>query len=122
EPGFNGGPNGNLWIFVRVMPHEYFSRRGKKNLLDIKKKVGQAGFGAPVTVATGGGGGKLINTPGNQAGENFSLRGKGLSEAEHQRPARRPACGGAGGRANQADNRAAAVIRGAWPDFGRGGC
>src|SRR5262249_44422864 len=78
EPGFNGGPNGNLWIFVRVMPHEYFSRRENDILLDMKINVAQAALGATITVPTVEGDESLIIPPGTQSGKIFRVRSKGF--------------------------------------------
>jgi len=78
EPGANGGPNGNLYIYVRVSPHDYFQRRENDILLDMKINVAQAALGATITVPTVEGDEQLPIPPGTQSGKIIRLRGKGF--------------------------------------------
>jgi molecular chaperone DnaJ len=78
EPGYNGGPNGNLNILIRVAPHEYFTRRENDILLDIPINVAQAALGAAINVPTIDGQESLTIPPGTQSGKVFTLRGKGF--------------------------------------------
>jgi molecular chaperone DnaJ len=77
EPGENGGPNGNVQVFFRVQPHEFFKRREFDIILDFKINVAQAALGATVNIPTVDGDEKLTIPAGTQSGKVFTLRGKG---------------------------------------------
>ncbi|GAB4554058.1 MAG: molecular chaperone DnaJ [Anaerolineae bacterium] len=77
EPGENGGQPGNLQVFFRVTPHEFFKRRDHDIILDFKINVAQATLGAQVTIPTVDGDEKLNIPPGTQSGKVFTMRGKG---------------------------------------------
>ena len=48
QPGSNGGPNGHVYIGIRVKDHKYFRRQGDDILLDISINIPQATLGADV--------------------------------------------------------------------------
>jgi molecular chaperone DnaJ len=77
QPGANNGPNGNLYIEIRVKEHQYFHRKGNDLLLDLNINVAQATLGAEITVPTIDGTAKLNVPAGTQPGKVFTLRGKG---------------------------------------------
>lgn len=77
EPGDNGGPSGNVQIFFRVTPHEFFKRRENDIILDLKINVAQAALGTTIEVPTVDGPDKLKIGAGTQTGESFVLRGRG---------------------------------------------
>lgn len=77
EAGENGGPNGNVQVFFRVQPHEFFKRREFDIILDFKINVAQAALGATVTIPTVDGDEELSIPAGTQSGKVFTLRGKG---------------------------------------------
>jgi molecular chaperone DnaJ len=78
QPGTNGGPNGNLFLVVDVVPHEYFKRRGEDILLDLDINIAQAVLGAEIEVPTVDGPEHLNIPSGTQPGKVFNLRGKGV--------------------------------------------
>ncbi len=47
-----GGPAGNLYVHIRVKPHEFFVRHGKQIHLDMPINVVQAALGADIEVPT----------------------------------------------------------------------
>jgi molecular chaperone DnaJ len=77
EPGENNGPNGNLMVAIKVLPHEIFRRRENDILLDIQLNVAQAALGAKLTVPTVDGDEQIDIQPGTQSGKVFRLRGHG---------------------------------------------
>jgi molecular chaperone DnaJ len=78
ETGDTGGPSGNVQVFFRVQPHEFFKRRENDILLDWKVNVAQAALGAAVQVPTVDGEPETLNIPpGTQSGKIFTVRGKG---------------------------------------------
>ncbi len=78
QPGENGGPNGNLYLVIRVLSHRYFKRRENDILLDLDINIAQATLGAEVEVPTVDGPAKLKIPAGIQPGKVLRMRGKGV--------------------------------------------
>jgi len=79
EPGTNGGPAGDLYIFLEVKEHQYFERRGSDLYCTIPVSVTQAALGATIKVPTMHGEEALEIPEGTQSGQIFRKRGKGLA-------------------------------------------
>lgn len=77
-PSTNGGPPGNLYVFLAVKPHPVFKRQGDNILLDLRINVAQATLGAEIDIPTLAGNEKFKIKPSTQPGELFYLRGKGV--------------------------------------------
>ncbi|MEA3440682.1 MAG: molecular chaperone DnaJ, partial [Chloroflexota bacterium] len=78
QPGVNGGPNGNLFIALKVKAHKYFRRREYDVLLDLNINIAQATLGADVEIPTVDGPTMLKIPNGTQPGKILRLRGKGI--------------------------------------------
>ena len=78
EPGENGGPNGDLYFFIYVEPHEFFERRDNDIYCRVSISFAQAALGATVEVPTLAGMEKLKVPRGTQSGKTFRLKGKGI--------------------------------------------
>lgn len=78
EPGTNGGPAGDLYIFLEVKEHPLFERRGADLYCTIPVSITQAALGAKITVPTLKGEEELELAEGTQSGQIFRKRGKGL--------------------------------------------
>ncbi len=78
QPGENGGPNGNLYLVVRVLSHKYFRRRENDILMDLDINIAQATLGAEVEVPTVDGPATLKIPAGIQPGKVLRMRGKGV--------------------------------------------
>jgi len=78
QAGVNGGPNGNLYLEIKVKEHEYFRRKNDDILLDLKINIAQATLGAEVDVPTIDGTAKLNIPAGTQAGKIFRMKSKGV--------------------------------------------
>ncbi|MDR3209592.1 MAG: molecular chaperone DnaJ [Oscillospiraceae bacterium] len=76
--GANGGPAGDLYVTVRVRPHERFERDGTAVLLDMPISITQAALGAELEVPTLDGAVRYTVPEGTQSGTTFRLRGKGI--------------------------------------------
>jgi molecular chaperone DnaJ len=77
--GANGGPNGDLYIFISVTAHAIFQRDGHD--LHCRAPVGfvTAALGGAIEVPTLDGGRAKVAIPeGTQPGRQFRLRGKGM--------------------------------------------
>ena len=52
DTGPNGGPAGDLYVFIRVKPHEYFERQSNDLYCAVPISVSQAALGADIHVTT----------------------------------------------------------------------
>ncbi|RMX06909.1 molecular chaperone DnaJ [Corticibacter populi] len=78
EPGTNGGPAGDLYIEIRIRPHEIFERDGDDLHCTVPIGMTTAALGGEIEVPTLAGK-ALIDIPeGTQPGKQFRLRGKGI--------------------------------------------
>jgi len=80
EPGVNGGPPGDLYIFVQVQEHPFFERRGSDLYCTIPLSVAQAALGAELMVPTLDGEELMKFPEGTQSGQMFRMKGKGLAD------------------------------------------
>jgi molecular chaperone DnaJ len=78
EPGTNGGPAGDLYIFLEVKEHAVFERRGADLFCTIPISIAQAALGATVKVPTLAGEEDLEVPEGTQSGQIFRRKSKGL--------------------------------------------
>ena len=76
--GINGGPAGDLHVYVRVKPHDIFERRGDDVWCEMPITVTQAILGSEVTVPTLDGKVSYSVHEGTQPGDVFKLKGKGI--------------------------------------------
>jgi molecular chaperone DnaJ len=79
EQGSNGGPSGDLYVFIYVEPHEFFERNGDDIYCRITISFVQAALGATVEVPTLIGSEKLKVPKGTPSGKTFRLKGKGIA-------------------------------------------
>ncbi|AOY77567.1 molecular chaperone DnaJ [Clostridium formicaceticum] len=78
EPGLKGGPYGDLYVILRVLPHKIFERDGYNVLCEIPITFVQAALGEDLEVPTLEGKVKYKIPEGTQSGTIFRLRGKGI--------------------------------------------
>lgn len=78
EPGVNGGPAGDLYVVLRVKPHEFFEREGNDIYCEVPISFAQAALGDEIEVPALEGKVKLKVPAGTQTGTFFRLRGKGV--------------------------------------------
>lgn len=76
--GTNGGPAGDLHVFVTVRPHPIFERRGNDVWCEFPVTFTQAALGADITVPTLDGKVSYSVHEGAQPGDVFKLKGKGI--------------------------------------------
>lgn len=79
EQGQNGGPNGDLYVFISVDPHEFFERNGDDIYCRIPITFVQATLGDTIEVPTLLSTEKLKIPKGTQSGKTFRLKGKGIA-------------------------------------------
>ncbi len=81
DAGANGSPDGDLYVFLRVQPHELFERDGRDVYCAIPISITQATLGAEILVPTLDGKTVRVGVPaGSQNGRVLRLRGEGGPE------------------------------------------
>ncbi|HLH17693.1 MAG TPA: molecular chaperone DnaJ [Bryobacteraceae bacterium] len=78
QPGVNGGPPGDLYVFLKVKPHPFFERREQDLHCTIPVNIAQAALGAEIEVPTLEEPHKLKIPEGTQPGAQFRLKHKGV--------------------------------------------
>jgi molecular chaperone DnaJ len=78
QPGSNGGPPGDLYVFLKVKEHPFFERQGQDLHCTIPINLAQAALGAEIQVPTLDQPHKLKIPEGTQSGAQFRLRHKGV--------------------------------------------
>lgn len=79
-PGRNGGPAGDLYVVVRVRPHDFFGRTGRDLTLTVPVTYAEAALGADVAVPTLDGESVKIRLPaGTRNGRTFRVKGRGVA-------------------------------------------
>lgn len=78
NPGFKGGPAGDLFIVPKVKPHAYFIRKGTNIYLDLPITIKEALLGASVTVPTINGETTVKVPAGTHGGQKLRIRGAGI--------------------------------------------
>lgn len=79
QPGFGGGPPGDLVLEIHVTPHPLFKREGDDLHLEVPITVGEAYRGAKIRVPTPEGDVTLKVPERTQTGQVTRLRGKGVA-------------------------------------------
>ena len=79
EAGTNGGPAGDLYIFVQLKSHPLFEREQHDLHISVPLCMTEATLGTEIEVPTPDGGKAKVKIPeGTQSGQVFRLRGKGM--------------------------------------------
>jgi molecular chaperone DnaJ len=79
QAGLNGGPPGDLYIFVSIAQHAIFQRDGHDLYCRAPLSFTTAALGGQIDVPTCDGGKAKISIPeGTQSGRQFRIRGKGM--------------------------------------------
>ena len=76
--GVNGGPRGDVYLVIRVLPNAGFERVGNDLVTTVEIPLYTAVLGGETVVETLSGKVALTIPPGTQAGKVFRLRGKGM--------------------------------------------
>lgn len=79
EAGINGGPSGDLYVRVNVLPHPIFERQENHLYCDVPISYQMAAVGGSVEVPSLDGRQKMKVPSGTQSGRLFKLAGKGVT-------------------------------------------
>jgi molecular chaperone DnaJ len=77
EIGFNGGPEGDLYIEIYVEEHPLFKRNGEDLYCEVPISFVKAALGAEIEIPTPKGKSTVKIPAGTQSGQTFRLKGKG---------------------------------------------
>ena len=78
-PGRNNGPNGDLLVQLKVMPHDMFGRSGVNLTVAVPIAFADAALGADIQVPTLGGPTVTVRVKvGTQSGTRHRVKGKGI--------------------------------------------
>jgi len=86
EPGVNGGPPGDLYVEIRITPHEVFQRDGDDLHCEVPISIAAAVLGGEIEVATLKEKVSIELPEGTQSGKTFRLRGKGIKGVRSNYP------------------------------------
>jgi molecular chaperone DnaJ len=76
--GPRGGRTGDLFVHLRVEPHERYRRDGNDLVTDVPISIAQAALGTTIVLPTLDGDEELVVPPGTQPGREFRLRNRGV--------------------------------------------
>ncbi len=79
QPGVNGGPPGDLYVFLKVKEHAFFERHEADLHCTIPINMAQAALGCEIEIPTLEQPSKLKIPEGTQNGAQFKLRHKGVA-------------------------------------------
>ena len=82
QPGVNGGPGGDLYIFFSVKEHTIFERHENDLHCTVPLNIAQAALGAEIEVPTLEGPHRLTVPEGTQSGAELRVKGKGVPEVQ----------------------------------------
>ena len=86
EAGENGGPSGDLYVFISVIPNEFFKRQDADLLCEIPVDFVLATLGGDIDVPSPDGKKLRISIPeGCQNQRQFRLKGKGMPVLQSRR-------------------------------------
>lgn len=85
DAGVDGGPAGDLYVYVNVKPHEFFRREGDDITLELPLSFPEAALGCKKEVPSPHGTTCKITIPeGIQSGKVLRVRGEGASDVHGQ--------------------------------------
>jgi molecular chaperone DnaJ len=85
DAGPNGGPPGDLYVFIRVKPHDYFERQDTDLYCAVPISVTQAALGADIHITTLDNKTIKVRVPaGVQNGKMLRISGEGVPEGSRR--------------------------------------
>lgn len=76
--GQGGGPSGDLYLHIRLVPHPLFDVEGHNLVVTVPLAPWEAALGTKIAVPTLGGTINLTIAPNSQSGQKLRVKGKGL--------------------------------------------
>jgi len=78
SPGTAGGPNGDLFLVMHILPHRRYRLEDKSIYMDLPVAPWEAALGAKVQVPTLDGKVEVAIPKGTQSGRKLRLKGRGI--------------------------------------------
>ena len=78
--GQGKGPNGDLYLHIRLVPHPLFDVQGHNLVLTLPITPWEAALGAKITLPTLTGKITMTVSPNSQSGQKMRIKGKGLPD------------------------------------------
>jgi curved DNA-binding protein len=78
NPGMNGGPRGDLYLRIRLLPHHLYKVTDNDVVLDLPLAPWEAALGATVRIPTLDGAVEMKIPPGIGSGKKLRIKGRGL--------------------------------------------
>lgn len=75
----DGGPNGDLYIFIHVKEHDFFIRNGNDIICEVPITFAKATLGGEIDIPTLNGKKSIKIPAGTQNGKVFRLKGEGIN-------------------------------------------
>ena len=85
EAGINGGPNGDVYIEVKVKNHEFYEREDDDIYIDLPITITDAILGCKKEIPTLYGNIILTIPSGTQSGDKHRIKGKGIENVQSKR-------------------------------------
>ena len=82
DAGMRGGSSGDLYVALKVLKHEFFTRDGDDILYELPINFAQAALGVEVEVPTLYGKTKLNIPASSQTGKEFRLKNRGIAHLQ----------------------------------------
>jgi molecular chaperone DnaJ len=84
DAGPNGGPAGDLYVYIRVKEHKFFERQGANLYCAVPISITQAALGSEIMVSTLQDKRIKVKIPaGTQSGQLLRIRGEGVPQGLH---------------------------------------
>lgn len=80
EAGVRGGPPGDLYVVIRVKPHQQLARHEQDIVYELRINMVQAALGDRIEIPTIEGAVEIAIPAGTQHGQSFRLAGKGMPD------------------------------------------
>lgn len=85
DAGERGGPNGDLYVYIQVKPHDFFTREGDDIIIRLPVTFTEAALGAKKEIPTPLSGSCRLSIPeGTQSGKVLRVKGQGLPNVHGQ--------------------------------------
>ena len=80
--GSNGGPNGDLYIEIKINEHELYKREGNDVYIDLPVSITDLCLGCKKTIHTMDGDVEIKIKEGSQPGDVLRIKGKGINNPD----------------------------------------
>ncbi len=84
DAGEGGGPNGDLYVYITVKPHEFFRREGDDLHLDLPLSFSEAALGTKKEIPTLSDSQRIVIPEGTQTDKVFRVKGYGMPNVHSQ--------------------------------------